>query len=84
MLECGFVNPLQGNMLGTYCRNYRLAHGATLRDIERGENVKALSAFEMGRSTNIDHFMKYLRYSMAIGDVKNFLSNIEGDLNGAV
>ena len=70
-------------MIGQYCRNYRVANKATLKDIEKGDNVKSLSAFEMGRSTNINHFLKYVEYSKSINDYDNFMLGIK-TIEGAV
>lgn len=59
-------------MLGQFCRDYRLSKGVTLKDIEGNDHIKALSAFEMGRSTNYEHFLKYALYAQKIGDYENF------------
>lgn len=49
--------------IGKLCREYRMIHlQATLKDIEGNENIKSLSSFEHGRSSNINHFMKYVEY----------------------
>lgn len=49
--------------IGKLCREYRMIHlQATLKDIEGNENIKSLSSFEHGRSSNINHFMKYVSY----------------------
>lgn len=49
--------------IGKLCREYRMIHlQATLKDIEGDENIKSLSSFEHGRSSNINHFMKYVSY----------------------
>lgn len=49
--------------IGKLCREYRMMHlQATLKDIEGNENIKAISSFEHGRSSNINHFMKYVEY----------------------
>ena len=47
-------------MLGAMCRNFRIdVLGKTLKEVEGSEDVKLLSAFEHGRSTNYKHFFKY-------------------------
>ena len=63
-------------MIENYCRIYRLRQKATLREIEGNDNVKALSAFEMGRSSNIAHFLKYVEYSKQQGDLDNFICGL--------
>lgn len=51
------------NTVGKLCREYRMIHlEATLKDIEGSDNVKSLSNFEHGRSTNINHLLKYVAY----------------------
>lgn len=61
-------------MYGEYCRKYRMEKGATLKDIEGSDDIKALSAFEMGRSTNISHLLKYVMYANKNGDGANFMT----------
>ena len=46
-------------MFGKYCRQYRISKGVTLKDLTKGKQIKTLSAFEMGRSTNINHLKYY-------------------------
>jgi len=65
-------------MIGTYCRLYRISRGVKLRTIEGSTDVQLLSAFEMGRSSNVKHFMKYLNYAISIDDVDGFLEFIRG------
>ena len=49
--------------IGKLCREYRMIHlQATLKEIEGSENIKSLSSFEHGRSTNINHLLKYVSY----------------------
>lgn len=60
-------------MYGEYCRKYRMEKGVTLKDIEGGDDIKALSAFEMGRSSNIGHLIKYVLYAKKIGDYEKFM-----------
>lgn len=63
-------------MIENYCRIYRLRQKATLREVEGNDNVKALSAFEMGRSSNIAHFLKYVEFSKQQGDLDNFIRGL--------
>ena len=60
-------------MIGEYCKQYRKQLGLKLRDVEGNSNVKALSAFESGRSTNIKHLEKYVILSVNNGDDSKFL-----------
>ena len=49
--------------IGKLCREYRMIHlQATLKEIQGDENIKAISSFEHGRSSNINHFIKYVEY----------------------
>lgn len=70
-------------MLGEYCRNYRVSKGATLKDIEGSDKVKTLSAFEMGRSSNIAHLLKYVAYSKQQGDFEKFIVGLSEHFEGA-
>lgn len=70
-------------MIGNYCREYRLKHGIKLKDMTDGEQIKTLSAFEMGRSSNIKHLEKYIILSVKINDSDNFFNGIVKEiLNG--
>lgn len=68
--------------INSYCREYRMKKGKTLKDVSKGDDIKSLSAFEMGRSSNIYHFEKYVVLAMSLNDIKGFangLFNIEGE-----
>lgn len=73
-------------MIGEYCRQYRINKGATLKELTEGSQIKTLSAFEMGRSTNIHHLEPYLKLSSKNNDENNFMLGlilaIKGDNNG--
>ena len=60
-------------MVGEYCKQYRKQLGLKLRDVEGSSNIKALSAFESGRSTNIKHLEKYVILSVDNGDDSKFM-----------
>ena len=60
-------------MIGEYCRQYRRQLGLKLRDVEGNSNIKALSAFESGRSTNFKHLEKYVMLSVDNGDNDKFM-----------
>lgn len=73
--------------IGKYCRNFRMTElELTLREVEGSENIKALSSFEHGRSTNIKHLLKYVRcckdHKQQIQFLKGLINIIEGENNG--
>ena len=48
-------------VIGKYCRKFRITElECSLKDIEGNENIKALSAFEHGKSSNINHLFYFL------------------------
>ena len=64
---------MQGiNMIGEYCKQYRKSLGLKLKDVDTC-NIKTLSAFESGRSTNIKHLEKYVMLSVVNGDNDKFM-----------
>lgn len=60
-------------MIGEYCRNYRINKGVKLKDLTNGEQIKTLSAFEMGRSSNIAHLKPYIKLSLNNDDYLSFI-----------
>ena len=50
--------------------------GKTLKDVSKGGAIKSLSAFEMGRSSNIYHFEKYVALAMSLNDIKGFANGL--------
>ena len=64
--------------IGKKCREYRLALGATLKEIEGNSAVGLLSAFEMGRSSNVIHFLKYMDFALEHGDIEQFIKVVRG------
>lgn len=74
-------------MIGEYCRKYRINKGATLKELTEGGQIKTLSAFEMGRSTNIHHLEPYIKLSSKHNDENGFmdglLTAIREGLNGS-
>lgn len=74
-------------MIGEYCRQYRINKGATLKELTEGSQIKTLSAFEMGRSTNIKHLEPYIKLSFKHGEENSFMDGlltvIRGGLNGS-
>lgn len=75
-------------MIGSYCRKYRMSKGITLSQLTNGGKIKTLSAFEMGRSSNIHHLELYIKLSHEYNDEKNFmdglLNNIVESRNGNI
>lgn len=50
-------------LIGEYCKHFRVnVLGLTLRVVcsKTDTNIKTLSAFEMGRSNNMEHIFKYV------------------------
>ena len=65
--------------IGKYCRKFRITElEMTLKEVEGSENVKALSSFEHGRSSNMVHFVKYLR---CCKDKEQRISFLQGLIN---
>lgn len=47
--------------VGAYCREFRMKKlKLRLQDVEGSENIKTLSAFEHGRTKNMEHLFKYV------------------------
>ena len=63
-------------MIGEYCRKYRLSKGTTLIELTKGGQIKTLSAFEMGRSSNIKHLIPYVELSISLDDKDNFMNGL--------
>lgn len=77
------MNSITKN-IGNYCRNYRINRlRLTLKEVEGNENIKTLSSFEHGRSTNINHIFKYLAKCPTKQDklqfLEGFIQLLEGD-----
>lgn len=67
-------------MVGDYCRKYRIEKGATLIELTGGSQIKTLSAFEMGRSSNINHLKPYIELSLQYNEVDLFLSGLTDEI----
>lgn len=72
--------------IGNYCRKFRINElELTLREVEGSENVKALSSFEHGRSSNIKHVLKYVRRckdsEQQLQFLKGLINVMEGENN---
>lgn len=68
--------------LGNYCKQFRKDRlQLTLEVVSNGDNIKTLSAFEHGNSTNVYHVTKYmnacnsteLKKEFATGLIETFL-----------
>lgn len=47
--------------VGEYCKQFRLNElNMTLKDIATDGNIKTISSFEHGKSTNMKHLFKYV------------------------
>lgn len=66
--------------IGLICREYRMKHGVPLAEIAGKHNYKTLSAFEMGRSSNMDHLVKYIKLSIVHGDSDQFMLTIVNEV----
>lgn len=59
--------------LGQYCREYRKSKKISLKQLGGVENIKNLSAFESGRSSNLRHFMRYGELAKINGELDVFV-----------
>lgn len=57
--------------IGQYCRQYRKKCNKRLQDID--SNVKTLSAFESGRSSNINLLAGYVKLSLERDELDQFM-----------
>lgn len=70
---------MSAEILGTMCRNFRLeVLQKTLIEVQGSkEGIKALSAFEHGRSKNYEHIMKYINACDTEKQTKLFIQTIK-------
>ena len=69
--------------VGGYCRKYRInVLQLTLKEVENSEEVKTLSAFEHGRSTNLKHLIKYIVKCETTEQKRAFLQGLINILEG--
>lgn len=54
------------------CYMWRTSVGLTQQQIYGSDKVKVVSAFENGRSTNINHFERYLELAIELNDKESF------------
>ena len=67
--------------IGAICRGFRIKHKLSLRDID-SDSPKTLSAFEMGRSSNLEHIKKYVNKAEQLQDTEFYNILIKGFING--
>lgn len=72
--------------LNEVCRAYRIAVGATLADIaahdEQNGNIKSLSAFEHGNSSNMRHIYSYRNHASKTGNMSTYKRLMIEAING--
>lgn len=71
-------------MIGNYCKEFRKSTNSKLLDITIDTNVKAISAFESGRSSNIKHLERYFILAIKVNECERFVNGLievikEGD-----
>lgn len=62
--------------IGEYCRKYRESKQVTLQELGGADQIKNLSAFEHGRSTNVNHLTKYVLLSVIQKDNVAFMAGL--------
>lgn len=63
--------------IGKYCRKFRINElEMTLKEVEGSANVKTLSSFEHGRSSNLKHLLKYVKACKTKEQKLNFLQGL--------
>ena len=67
-------------MIHEICRRYRLQKMVKLSEVDSETDIKTLSAFEMGRSSNINHLYKYVELSKKFNEFNYFMLMITNDL----
>lgn len=63
-------------VIGEYCKRYRASKGVTLKSLVGEDRAKTVSAFENGRSTNVNHLSHYLKLAAREGDLSRFVLGI--------
>lgn len=72
-MERLFKNKETQMLVGEFCREFRIdVLGLTLREVMGDENVKTLSAFEHGRSSNLLILLEYWRLAKIHGELNRF------------
>lgn len=68
--------------VGEYCKQYRVSKNITLQKFCGEFNIKTISSFENGRSSNIEHLIRYVELSKSLNDNDMFINGLMGVLNG--
>lgn len=70
---------IKERVLGNMCRNFRVdVLKKTLREVQTSEQgIKALSAFEHGKSTNFNHIFKYINACDSEYQVEMFMDKLK-------
>ena len=71
-------------LIGQYCRDYRVKNNITLKELGGEDQVKNLSAFESGRSTNMHHLLRYIQLSYLLNDQHNFIKGLKDILDNGI
>lgn len=65
-------------LIGFHCRQYRIDKlNKTLEQVEGSDKIKTLSSFEHGKSSNIEHFFKYLNACETKSQRIDFLNSVD-------
>jgi hypothetical protein len=67
---------MSNKTVGLYCKKYRESKNITLIELGGEDQVKNLSAFEHGRSSNYNHLLKYVLLSLSLKDNDNFMNGL--------
>lgn len=63
--------------LGKYCRKYRMFHAEVpLREVAGEDQVSNVSAFEHGRSSNVEFLVHYMRLADRREELTMFLEGM--------
>ena len=63
-------------MIGNYCKQFRVSKNITLNELGGVDQIKNLSAFEHGRSSNVAHLERYIRLSIKLECSAQFLMGL--------
>ena len=67
-------------MISNYCKKFREDNNLTLSETIKLSGVDCkvgtLSAFEMGRSSNIEHLTIYIKVSKVLNNTFQFMNNL--------
>lgn len=67
--------------LGSYCRKYRMFHAEVpLREVAGEDQVKNMSGFEHGRSSNVEFLIHYMRLADRRGELTMFIEGMRDNV----